>query len=479
MSTIDSNTIRKNKIRLADYDYKSDIQNRLLLSQLSPIDVEILEEILYSPLAFPIKRLLTNLDYPIETVQKTLELLAPTQLFELDGEIILVNKERRKYFETQIIHFEDGFEPDMDFLQVLMKKVPIHILPTWYHIPRTSNNIFESIIEKYLITPQAFQRYLLELNMGDEVLNSMTADLLQSPELYLSTQKIRDKYHLSKEELEEYTLLLEFNFIGCKSYRSLDHSFEEIITPFREWREYLEFLRESTPPSLSTAQSVKRYRPSDFSFIEDMTELVKLNKKAPLSLQPTPFGLLPEDKNLEEFRFMIASFDTDQDFLSYTAKLIEKMVLLSLVSIDDSMMTPQEESNFWLTLTTEKQALLSYKNHYVALITDTEGTAKLFNERNLHQLEKNFRKISESGWIQFDDFMKGVTIALSEESKVELRKVGRRWQYTLPSYTEDEKMLIQTVVLDWLFQAGLIALGSFEKKTCFCITELGKKIFTP
>ena len=42
--------IKKNKICLEDYNYKQDIENRLLISQLSALDLELLQEILYSPL---------------------------------------------------------------------------------------------------------------------------------------------------------------------------------------------------------------------------------------------------------------------------------------------------------------------------------------------------------------------------------------------------------------------------------------------
>ena len=44
----------------------------------------------------------------------------------------------------------------MEFIQLLLRKVPIDILPTWYPIPRTSNSIFDSLIEKYMKTPSNF-----------------------------------------------------------------------------------------------------------------------------------------------------------------------------------------------------------------------------------------------------------------------------------------------------------------------------------
>ena len=69
------------------------------------------------------------------------------------------------------------FQPDMEFLQGLLKKVPIHCLPAWHAVPRTSNNIFESLVEKYLLSPQIFQRYLSELHFSHPVAISLMNDL--------------------------------------------------------------------------------------------------------------------------------------------------------------------------------------------------------------------------------------------------------------------------------------------------------------
>ena len=138
---------RKNKVHLADYNCQQDIETRIAMSDFSALDIEILEEILYSPLKISFKKLVRSIGCSDSSLSASLHKLAAAGLLSLSDDVILVDKERRKYFEFEIERFSVDFKPDMEFLQGLLRKVPIHILPSWYAIPRTSNNIFESILE--------------------------------------------------------------------------------------------------------------------------------------------------------------------------------------------------------------------------------------------------------------------------------------------------------------------------------------------
>jgi len=241
---------KRNKICLSDYDYQKDIKNRILMSQFSKTDLLVLEEILYSSLNFPIERLQKNLSLSKEELLPIIDKLSETALFHLEESHIVVDKEMRKYYEFQILKFEDNFIPDLEFLQGMLKKVPIHVLPNWYSIPRTSDNIFQSLIEKYFLTPQAFQRYLLDINLGDPVLTGIVQDVFNNDDLKVPSQELMDKYDLTKERFEECLLLLEFNLLCCQGYDSRGSHWREVVTPFREWREYLLFLRETCPQPL-------------------------------------------------------------------------------------------------------------------------------------------------------------------------------------------------------------------------------------
>src|SRR5690242_19541988 len=151
---LDLQTQRKTKIVLADYDYRRDLENRLLMSRFSDFDVLVLEELLYSSVHISIHKMARSLELEEKILLEILLNLSKTGLLSINGDHVEVDKDMRKYFETQILKFEEDFKPGVDYLLSMLRKVPIHVLPAWYSVPRTSNNIFDSIIERYLSTPQ-------------------------------------------------------------------------------------------------------------------------------------------------------------------------------------------------------------------------------------------------------------------------------------------------------------------------------------
>lgn len=478
----ETNLFRKNKINLEDYDYQKDIQNRVLLSHFNAEDLEVLEEIVYSPQKIPISRLVSQLDKNLDELLGILNRLSKTELFEIDEDTVVVDKEMRKYFETHIQKFEDDFIPGMEFLQALLKKVPIHVLPNWYPIPRTSNNIFNSLIEKYLQTPQTFQRYLQELNLGDPILNGIVADLFSAPDHKVYSSEVRKKYDLSEEAFEEHLLYLEFNFVCCLVYEKREEEWVEVITLFKEWRDYLSFMEESQPKEISNLDAILRTRPHDFSFAEDMSTLLALSMTKPL------FVRLDEN---ERWTFEKASanhvakqckgFDLKTEegnafFTDYTSKLIHKLLFLRLASVEGNQLIALQDAEEWLALPIEKRALNTYK----ATVTSypfSEFPKEICTERNIHEIEKSISRIIGSGWVLFDDFLKGIIAPISEGSKMALTKTGRYWKYALPDYSEEELSLIRLVIYQWLFEGGIVATGAFQGKECLRITPLGQSMF--
>src|SRR5690349_3610571 len=63
---------RKNKICLEDYDFKHDIDNRLAMAEFSIVDLELLEEILYSSIKVSIRKLAKSLDLEDEEIQPSI-----------------------------------------------------------------------------------------------------------------------------------------------------------------------------------------------------------------------------------------------------------------------------------------------------------------------------------------------------------------------------------------------------------------------
>lgn len=471
-SMLDSHLTKKSKVSLSDYDFRKDIDNRLLMSQFTATDFNVLEEILYSSINIPIKKLAKTLDLEEEALLPILKKLSPSGLFSFDDHSITVDKEMRKYFEMQILKFDPHFKPGLEFLQSLLRRVPIHILPTWYSISRTSNNIFDSIIEKHLLTPNIFQRHLIEISFPSPVLSSIVQDVYQAPDCTLFAQEIIDKYHLSKEQFEEYLLYLEFYFVCCLSYRRVDDHWLEVVTPFYEWHEYLRFLKQTETPPLPEPKEVERIRPEDFSFTDDLATLLEQARKQPLPLKDAQ-TLTPETETLLLQKLSIA----DRSKIPYLYRLIDKLRRLKLADVVDQRLYALEAANDYLDMRPENRALFLYRHPLNHLEPSPTLPAPTATDRNIKEAEKSIQRVLHTGWVYFDEFIQGVTAPLSENSLIILKRQGKNWKYTLPAYSEEEITLLKTVIFDALFEMGMTAVGSHRGRDCFMVTPFGQSLF--
>jgi hypothetical protein len=444
---LETGSVRKNKINLSDYNCEQDIYNRTLMSNFSTFDLQVLGEILFSPLKISLKKLSRSLGSSEEELLPVLHQLSKGGLLSIQDDNILVDKEIRKYFEFQITRFDPDFKPDMEFLQNLLRKVPIHCLPAWHAIPRSSNNIFESILEKYLLSPQIFQRYLNELHFTHPTVSSIVSDLFKSQDFKITSTEIISKYNLTRQAFEEALLLLEFSFVCCLTYEKQDEHWIEYVTPFYEWHQYLRFLKQTEAPSIAAQKTIRRKYKTDFAFIEEMSFFLEKAKK-----QPYPISAL--EKNLA----------------------IEKLCMIKLAERIEGRLHPLEGSNDWLNMNLESRSLFLYRHPLNRLLND-QIPSHVASERNVREAEKAIKRALHSGWIFFDDFLKGVLVSLSEESVVMLKKTGKQWRYTLPVYSDHEKALLKAVLLEWLFETGMTVPGECEGKDCFTVTAFGKFFF--
>ncbi len=471
---LDVSVQRKNKVCLDDYDYKQDIENRLLMAQFTSTDLNVLEEILYSSINIPIRKLSKSLSLEEKEILPVLQVLSKTGLFTFEGDSIVVDKDVRKYFESQILKFDPDFKPGMDFLQNLLKKAPIHILPIWYSIPRTSNNIFDSIVEKYLLTPQIFNRYLMELNAGDALFTGILKEVYQAPDFKVYGKDLIEKFSLTREQFEKALLTLEFNLVCCLGYTKIDDEWKEVVTPFYEWKEYLTFLRNTEATSIVNTSTIERFRPLDFSFIEDLHAILSMAKKQPLALNPDK---TPQESLLPTIAAQLTGFKENAPaILPYLNKLISKLRLLKLAEVVDGRLYVLDSANDWLSMKPEARGMFLYR-HPLNQIDSNTVPIELCTERAIREAEKSVIRVLNSGWVYFDDFMQGVIAPLSAESSILLKHLGKTWKYVLPKYTEDELSLIKIIVLDWLFQIGITSVGIHEGKDCFCVTPFGQSIF--
>jgi predicted transcriptional regulator len=441
--------IKKTKINLSDYDYKKDVKNRLLMNSFTSFDIDLLEEILYSSLKIPIEELSSSIGADINQVKTTLLKLEKTNLLTIDGDSILVDKKMRKYFEYQILAYDEDFKPDVDYLLHLLKKVPIDILPLWYSIPKTTNDIFKSIIDKYLITPVAFQRHLSELKF-DPMSKEIIDMLFNSSELKLPTKAIAEKYDLDKEKLEELILFLEFNFVCCKSFVKKGSEFIEVLIPFYEWKKYLEFFNNTKSVSIKNSSKIEK---QNSSFIDNLTKLLKIIKKEPL------------------LKSKLASLELDN-----FDEIVKSAAFLNFIKIKDEKLSISENGKEWLKYTNEKKSILLYQKPTNQFINNLFSN-DIASERNIREAEKSIYRILNSNWVYFDDFLKGITVSFKDSDIITLKKHGTKWDYDLPKYTQIEIEFIQNIFYKWFYQLGIISIGISDQKKCFCVTKLGQKIF--
>ena len=469
--------LKKNKINLADYNSQLDIENRIMLADFSMFEQRILEEILFSSLKISLKNLSDSVECSPESLFPVLEKLTKAGLLILDRDAICVDKEMRKYFECQIDRFNPDFKPDMEFLQALLRKVPIHILPTWYAIPRTSSNIFESILEKYLLTPQIFNRYIGEILLGDGKMSAIIRDIYSSESFQVCSSDLIELYNLSRYEFEEIMVLLELNFVACLSYVKDDDHWIEIASPFYEWRQYLLYLKETQPPIVAE-ESVSPRRETDFAFVEDLANLLRRTQKEPIDVRAWNET---EPLSIDLTRALSAEIGlhalTELTFAQkYIKQLLTKACLVKLAALSDGRLRPTDAASDWLSLSSENKATYLHR-HSLNRIASYPIDPSWNTEKHIHEAEKSIKRVLHGKWVFFDDFMGAVLVAFDESSTITLKKTGKSWRYTIPKYSEEQRDLIKAAVFEWLFEAGMVSIGIANGRDCFRVTDFGRCFF--
>lgn len=446
---------RKNKINLADYPYKKDVENRLVMAELTDFEVSVLAEIIHHSLKISIDTFAKELDIDKETLIKTLDKLSRTKLFKYDSSSIHVDKEMRKFYESQLEKFDENFEPDLEYIQSLLSNIPIHVLPTWYAIPRGSDNIFLSLVEKYLHTPDIYLQYIEEQQFDDPRIKKIIHDLNHAPEFRIASSELIKKYGFTKKEFEELILLLEYHFICCMKYEHGDGEWHETVTFFHEWLDYLKAVHEGSLASIKDVKNIKFDDSNDFVFISDMETILKacnlkrLNKK--------------ELKKLIEASS--ASFE----------HLLSKVMELELLSLSQGSYRLTDKGALWL-----KKSMIDRAGYLAnASLISLESTpviSKLFIPRNIRLIEKAVLKrvANRKDWFLLEDFIAGFTTPIGDQKAITLKKKGKKWQYVLPSFSQEELDFIKAIFTERFYEMGIITLGTYKGKTCFKLTPFGR-----
>jgi hypothetical protein len=473
---IDTQTglIRKNRINLSDCDVVKDIQTRLILNSLNPIDISILEEILYSCVKFPIEDLKQALDLDLTLIQSSLTKLHKTDLFTVDGNTIIVNKEKRKYLETEFERFKEDFTPNLEFLRAILKRIPIHILPTWYQVPKATNNIFDSLVEKYFINPHTFDRYLLELVFPDPLLHSIVNDVFDSENLELPASFIIEKYALSEETFAEIMLFLEYSFVLFSTFKKEGEKYIQILSPLHEWREYLLFVKNADPKTIGPDCKIDKFSEDEYAFSTDMATILNVCMQSPLKLEKGPEMFARLSSVVDDFDLQ----DSNEKLLAeiYLSKLTDKLVAFHLAKIENGFLKETHIAKEWTMMPTEKRAFSAYM-HPSNQMMARNFSQQINTSRNVREIEKTVCRILDKEWVYFDDFMKGVLVSFSEINRFQIKKEGLHWKFSIPEYTQEERAFIEMTILEWLFESGIIQTGMCSNRICLRATSLGRSLF--
>lgn len=444
-------SLRKTKVVLSDYPYLKDIENRLSLASLTLFEVDVLQEILHHSLKFPVSQLAEILETTTEVLDPILDKLTATKLFKRDHHHLIIDKEMRKYYEFQIEKFDEDFEPNLEFLQSILNKVPIHVLPNWYAISRSSDNIFASVIEKYFSTPKEYRSYLSEMQFDDPIIIKIIKDLYTAPNYKIRAESLIKKYKLKREKFEEYVLLLEFSFVCCLRYEQVDGQWEEFITPYQEWLDYLLFEANAKPKSVQNGK-ITPTCPEEFWFPKDLSILLNLcsNKKVKISdIKPSAF-YYPENSKLLIQQAIELGF-------------IQKESAQSVVAADKGLL--------WMTKT-----LLQQAHALINQLPTPKGP--LWTQKNLRLIEKSLKVLTVNEWVYLDDFIQGFMAPIGDRDPISLQKKGKKWKYVLPTYEQDELDFVKLVIMERLYELGLVSTGTHKGKACFCLTPYGAQHIT-
>lgn len=448
--------VRKNKVNLTDYPYRRDIENRLLMAQLSEFEVNLLKEIVNDSLKISVDQLADQLEVETQTLIPILDKLSATKLFKRQQLTLNVDKEMRKYYEAQLEKFDEDFKPNMEFLQSLLGKIPIHALPLWYAIPRSSDNIFASIVERYFFTPKIYRNYLDELQFDDPLLPKIVKDLYQAPQFTLFAASIIEKYKLAREKFEETLLLLEYHFICCLSYRKIDGQWHEIITPFAEWLEYLQAEANTKPTPILDIEEMTLLSPVEFGFINDMQTVLKACSRKQLKTKDLT-SIFTKDPRSEE----------------YLDRILAKLLQVEFIKIAKSDIQVLDKGALWASKASSEQ-VMSLAHHPLNHLQTIPCASPLYNPRNIRQVEKGLRRLNEGEWIDLEEFIKRFMTPLSHHDPITFVNKGKRWRYAIPSYKAEEQAFIRAVITERLFELGIVGLGHYQGRLCFCLTAFGK-----
>jgi hypothetical protein len=420
-------------VKLTDYDYKRELDIRHRMAHLSHLEVELLQEIIHQSLRISISSLAKHLEVSVQDLQPLLDRWSHAKLFTQQESTLIVDKEMRKFIEFQLEKFDEDFEPDLNFLQETLGRLPPTILLDWYAIPRTAHEFFPTIVTRFFINPQTYLNHLEQLSFKNATLCHLIEDIFKAVHEPLRAADLKQKYHLSDDQFGLYILILEYHFICCLSYRLVDGYWEEVVTPLKEWQEILSYEVKAQKAYLT--QPIEKIHLSGLAFVETLQSTLKKfqakkgKKTDPLYDELTQLGFL-----------------------------------------DHAHLSSEGES--WLSQKPQEQ-MMTISAYFLDQLDLKKRFGDLWAIKQLRLVDSSLRRLRVNQWVQFNLFLKSLTISLGQRDPLSLKLKGTRWKYHFPVYTDLEKDFIKVALLERLSRFGVIEVGEFQGQPCFRLTAFG------
>jgi len=292
-----------------------------------------------------------------------------------------------------------------------------------------------------------------ELQFKDPILHSIIKDLYEAANYKLSSKEIISKYSLTREEFEKHLLLLEYHFICCLSYQYVDEHWQEVITPFAEWLEYLQTEKNLKPLPIQQNEEVIPTCQNEFGFIEDLTTILTTLHK-----NKTPL------ENISNLNF---NRPEHQDYLK------KKLLQLEFVKQNKQNLVATNKGLLWSRKSLQERitCFAVDPNNYVHGFENSS----LWNLRTIHAIEKSLRHFKLLDWVDLNDFLKSLLITIGNTQPITLQKKGTKWKYVLPEYSAQELDFVSRVIMERCLELGIVMTGTYKNKPCFHLTQFGKQ----
>jgi hypothetical protein len=95
-------------------------------------------------------------------------------------------------------------------------------------------------------------------------------------------------------------------------------------------------------------------------------------------------------------------------------------------------------------------------------------------ERQVKGIERRLKGAKIGEWVSIDQFLSHLDIPMHEPHEPLLETRGRRWSYTLPNHTVEDKAAFRSLLFERFAKAGVVIVGKKDNRWYFSLTRQGK-----